>query len=156
MKASHRRLSAALAALCLLAACANPRDGALSAKSRSELDQWAESSLDIPQKYLKLAEKTAQLLQEASAQDQDQLAMDMFEKYVSDNDLAIRRITSEFRGWSHYADEDELNDLALQLYSEPYGRRLRELAPAFRQRISYSERWLQTYDAFFDRMAIRR
>ncbi|TAE59136.1 MAG: hypothetical protein EAZ89_02765 [Bacteroidetes bacterium] len=140
----------------LLLSCNNPRKGALSPESRGELYTWAISSLDTDKKYLKLAEKTAQMLEEAVNAPQDQQAMDIVTKFIFDNDLAITRISQEFRGWHRYAEPEEVSSFAALLNSQSYARRLRELVPMFRQRINYSEAWLREFDAFINKLEIRR
>ncbi|MDX1909494.1 MAG: hypothetical protein SF053_20815 [Bacteroidia bacterium] len=142
--------------LLFLSACWDPRQGALSAQSRTELDTWAASSLDVQKKYLKLAEKTAMLLQEAVSTPGDDQAMELIRKFAADNDFALRQISDEFDGWVNHTNDDDLMEFIAVLNVQPYSKTLRELEPIFRNRISYNDGYVREFDAFMSKLGIRR
>ncbi|MDX2287083.1 MAG: hypothetical protein NW241_23155 [Bacteroidia bacterium] len=142
--------------LCLLAAaCYSPRGGALSPEARGELYAVAHSSLETEKKYLRLAEKTAQLLQEAYSIPREDSAMAHIRRFYFDNETAIEKISREFDGWQRYASSEEVADFLGALLNQPYSRTLRDLTPAFRQRVSYYEPWVQEFDAFMRKLSFR-
>lgn len=142
--------------LCLLMSCGSPRKGALSPESRTELDNFAEGFIDIEKKYLKLAEMMAALLEEAAATPNDEAAMGLVQKFASDNDLAIETIAIEFDGWQKHVNQDDLMQFVGLLINQPSGKKLRRLVPAFRNRISYNDRWVREYDQLIRQMYFHR
>ncbi|GAB4425750.1 MAG: hypothetical protein OHK0039_43520 [Bacteroidia bacterium] len=135
--------------------CYNPDKGALSPDSRTELDLYAERFIDVEKKYLKVIEKLAQITEEAAAITQDQLAMEHIRKFASDNQRALDRIGTEFDGWQRYTDERSLILFIQLLNDQPSARKLRVLAPQFRERIRYNAAYLAEYDALLGRFDLR-
>jgi predicted small lipoprotein YifL len=152
------RLFGLLCLLLTLFACGNPRKGALSPESRTELDQFAEANISIEKKYLKLANKIVDLLDEAAALPDEAAAMELIRKFASDNDMAIQRIAAEFEGWQKHVNHDDQMDFVALLVQQPYGKKLKVLVPAFRNRLKARDNpgWLAEYDAFVGTLAIHR
>ncbi len=142
--------------LLVLGACKDPRDGALSPESRTELTNYALRNHDTSMKYIKLVEKVAELLDEASAQRNNGQAMELVRKFRSDNDLALRLISKEFEGWQRHVDHDELMDFVYTLNRQPSAQKLRQLAPAFRRRISSNDAFAKDYDELLAFLEMRQ
>ncbi len=138
-----------------LTACNDPRRGALSPESRTELEQYAARNTDIQKKYLVMTDKVAQLLAEAAAKD-DATAMAMIRKFTSDNQAALEQIADEFDGWQRHVEHPELIEFVMLLNEQPYTRRLRRLVPAFRRRISYDDALLRDFDRLMWYFDIRK
>lgn len=149
------RSLAALSLFLLLLACGNPRRGALSPQSRTELEQYALKSTDIQKKYLMMTEKVSQLLSEAVAKD-DATAMAMITKFTADNERALVQIAEDFDGWQRHVEHPELIEFVILLNEQPYTRRLRQLVPAFRRRISYNQAYLRQFDQLIYYFEIRQ
>ncbi len=135
--------------------CGDPRRGALSPETRTELTLFATRSMDTPKKYYKLTETLAKVLDEASSKRSNQEAMDVIQKFRADNDFALGLIATEFDGWQRHVDHDELMNFVYILNRQAYTRKLRELAPAFRRRVSGNSQYLKEFDELMSFLEMR-
>ena len=140
----------------LLAGCYDPRKGALSPDSRTELDTYADQFIDVEKKYLKAAELLAQLLDEAAAMPSDAAAMEHIRKFADDNELALEKIGAAFDGWQRHVNQEDLVAFLQLLNEQPAARRLRVLVPRFRERIAQNAAWRAEFDALVDHFMLKR
>ncbi|MCB0839198.1 MAG: hypothetical protein KDD99_21145 [Bacteroidetes bacterium] len=144
--------------ICLLGSllsCGNPRKGALDPEVRTELDLLAEKDMYVGNKYMRMAEKYALLLEEASAMPIDEEAMAHLRDFFADNQLALTLLSTEFDRWQKYIDNEELTAFALKLRNQPFSQKLKRLIPAFRKRISYNQEFVREYDHIMSYIEIR-
>lgn len=135
--------------------CGDPRRGALSPESRTELTSYALRNVNTPMKYYKLMERMAQLLDQASANRSTAAAMEAIQKFRADNELALGVIAQEFDGWQRHVGHDELIDFVYTLNQQPYTRKVRQLAPAFRRRVSDNDQYLREFDELMSVLEMR-
>ncbi|MEZ4773932.1 MAG: hypothetical protein R3D00_12175 [Bacteroidia bacterium] len=136
--------------------CGNPGKGANSPEARTELDLLSSSDIYVGNKYLRMAEKIALLLEECAAIDTDQDAMTHFRDFAADNEFALDALTDEFDKWQKNIDDEEKMIFVMKLRTQPFAAKLRRLEPAFRSRIAYDKTFVAEYDALMDRLEIRR
>lgn len=141
---------------CCLLGCYQPGTGANSEVSRGELEQFIGQNVDTEKKYYILAEKMAQLLDEAAAISNDEAAMDHLRKFYNDNKTALTQIEREFDGWQRNVSQDQLIDFVLILNEQAYARRLQQLVSSFRERIKYRSDWVQEFNVLVGILDIKR
>ncbi|MDX2246637.1 MAG: hypothetical protein SF052_07680 [Bacteroidia bacterium] len=142
--------------LLLNTGCNSPGKGANSPEARSELDLLSSSDTYVGNKYLRMAEKIALLLEEAAAIETDQAAMTHIRDFAADNAFALDALTDEFDKWQKNIDDEEKMFFVMKLRAQPFSAKLRNLVPAFRNRIAYDKTFLAEYDALTGRLEIRR
>ena len=138
-----------------LMACSNPRKGALDPEVRSELDMLADKDVYVGNKYLRMAEKYALLLEEAAAIEQDEEAMAHLRNFVVDNQVALNLLSGEFDRWQKYIDNEEFMFFVLKLRSKPFSQKLKQLTPAFRRRVSYNQEYVREFDQIMSYIEVR-
>ena len=130
----------------LSSGCKNPKTGALSPEVRSELDSLAEASISAHDKYFKLADRIAELLDEAAASQTEEAAMAKIQEFSTENSLALTRLGNELDVWQKYLNNEDRMFIVMQLQAQDFTTRLNRLGPSFRKRISYNNQWVRQYD----------
>ena len=131
------RITVLFLGLCLLLlACGNPRKGALSPDARSALDKLADQNLEPKKKYLILARRYVQLLDETAAFSTNAQALAHLEKFNSDNQNALSRLYGQFDGWQRNTNEQDLMLFLMELNEEDFAPKLRRLERDLRARLN--------------------
>lgn len=135
--------------------CTNPQKGANSPQARTELNQLAEKDIYVGNKYLRMAEKIALLLEESAGMS-DQAAITHIRDFASDNAYALEEISGEFDAWQKGIDDEEMMFFVMKLRTKEFSTKLRYLVPAFRSRIKDNKEFLAEYDALVSKLEVFR
>ncbi len=119
--------------------CKNPRLGALSPVTRTEIQMLASSGSAPEEKYDKLARKMSVLLKEGAAMKNDGAMMDHFRSFYQENELALKDLQKQFDPWLKHLEPDEMNDFIIELNSHQYAIQLRDLRKQIESRLAYNK-----------------
>ena len=136
----------ALCVVSMTSGCKNPKSGALSPEVRTELDSLAEANISAHDKYFKLAERIADLLNEAAGSPTEEAAMAKIQEFTTENSLALSRLGSEMDVWQKHLNSEDRMAMVMQMQAQDFTSRLNRISPSFRKRISYNDQWLRQYD----------
>ncbi len=143
--------------LLLLIACGNPQKGALSPETRSELDSLYENyRIETEEKYHRLADRMAQLLDEALAKRTDELMMNHLREFHQENEIALHNIEEEIQDWTRNISDDERAGFIMRLNAKPYAETLRKRRKQILRRVRYSKDFQYEYRKLFSILDLSR
>lgn len=140
----------------LLASCAQPQSGALSPDTRTELDKLADRNIDVREKYFQLSIRLAQIMEETAATENDAAAIGKITEFLSDNDVALSRLSSQFDNWAKHETDEVVVGFITDYNEQTSARKLRQLAPRLHQRFRYEQRYVSQLEELVGFISIRR
>ncbi|MEL6256327.1 MAG: hypothetical protein AAFR87_30265 [Bacteroidota bacterium] len=141
----------------LLQACKDPKSGALSPETRTELDVLADDPYKPPsQKYIELSRVMAKLLDEASAKPGDAAAVAHIVEFTTENDAALDRLYGELDKWQKHMENEDRMLFVMNLMAEKSTTTLQNRSRSFRRRISGNPDWLRQYDQAMSYLDFRK
>ncbi|MEM6804449.1 MAG: hypothetical protein AAF696_23820, partial [Bacteroidota bacterium] len=147
MQNNLRLLFVLIISILLLQACRDPKSGALSPGTRTELDDLADDPIIKPtRKYIELTRIVSRLLDEAMAKPTEVAAMAHLEEFATENDAALARLARELDKWQKHMTNEERMFFVTTLLSEKSTSQLRDRSYRFRKRISGNTDWLKIFD----------
>lgn len=136
--------------------CADPQSGSLSPDVRTELDRLADSSMDYREKYFDLSSRIVQIMEEVAAIENDAQSIAKLREYMSDNDVALKRLKSQFDGWQKHEDDETVVGFITQYNEQSSARRIRVLAPRLHARFAYDKTYVADLETLVHLISIRR
>ncbi|MEM6346267.1 MAG: hypothetical protein AAF927_20425 [Bacteroidota bacterium] len=148
---------AIIVGICLTVfSCAGPQSGSLSPDVRSELDKLADSSMDYREKYFDLSSRIVQIMEEVAAIENDAQAIEKLREYMSDNDVALKRLKSQFDGWQKHEDDEAVVAFITRYNEQDSARRIRNLAPRLHKRFAYDKSYVADLETLVHLISLRR
>lgn len=136
--------------------CAGPQSGSLSPDVRTELDKLADSSKDYREKYFDLSARLIQIMEEVAAIENDAQAIAKLREYMSDNDVALARLKSQFDGWQKHEDDETVVAFITKYNEQASARRIRVLAPRLHARFAYDDSYVADLEKLIHLISVRR
>lgn len=140
-----------------LVGCYNPRKGALSTETRTELDELSSQvKRETEEKYHILADKIALVLEEALNRKTDEAMIAYTQKFISDNEFALTTLSKEIDEWFKFMNEEDRNRFFMVMLTESYPSRLRRLIPAYRARLDGRPKDLENFEQLLKTIEFRK
>jgi len=98
----------------------------------------------------------ALLLKEGMDIGDNQMAMDHLRTFYEQHGVALKKISHEFNGWYRFADPQDVTDFFKAINEQPSAKKLKQMVPAFRQRISYNLAWEKEFEILTGYMDLHR
>lgn len=136
--------------------CGVPQSGSLSPDVRTELDKLGDSSMDYREKYFNLSTKVVQVLDEVAAIENDAQAIAKLREYMSDNDVALKRLKSQFNGWQKHEDDETVVAFITKYNEQASARQIRVLAPRLHSRFAYDKSYVADIETLIHLISVRR
>ena len=118
----------------LLIACRQPQKGTLSVQAQTELEILADRQWETEEKFHKLAEIIARVLEEALAKNDDAAMINHLQEFYSLNEDALRQLQAEIDFWFKYVDKEEKNEFLMRFWPRDYAKSLRQSEAHFFRR----------------------
>lgn len=125
--------------LIILGGCFVPNQGSTSPEVRTELDILAEQAIPASEKYLQLGKVVSILLDETAAIAQNQAAAAHMERFLSDNESALRLLHIQLDNWEKNLTEEDRLLFMMELLAKPYSTKLASQSKALTNRFSEDE-----------------
>lgn len=125
--------------LILLSSCFVPNQGSTSPEVRTELDDLADLAIPASEKYLQLGKVVSILLDETAAIAQNEAAAAHMERFLSDNESALRLLHIQLDNWEKNLTEEDRLLFMMELLAKPYSTRLKSQSRALKNRFSGNE-----------------
>ncbi len=136
--------------------CAGPQSGSLSPDTRTEMDKLADQNIDMREKYYQLSIQLAQIMEETAAIENDAAAIEKLREFLSDNDVALARLSSQFDNWQKHESDENVITFITQYNEQPSARKMRQLAPRLHQRFAYEKGYVRDLEKLVDFISVRR
>lgn len=140
----------------ILGGCFVPNQGSTSPEIRTELDDLADQAVAVDEKYLSLAKVVSVLLDETSAIAQNEAAADHLNRFVSDNESALRLLTIQLDNWEKHLTEEDRLLFMMELLAKPYSTRLAAQQQALTNRFSDNSTHLSYLQQVTEILAFKR
>lgn len=152
------RIVLGLFVCCLfLFACGEPKKGALSPETRSELDALVDNyHIEPGEKYHRLARRMGQLLNEAYAKRTDEGMMDHLREFNQENETALRILREELQTWLRNLPDNERAKFIIRVNAEDYAEDLRKRRKQFLYRVRNSPDYKREFLTLFGILDLHR
>ncbi|MFK7925533.1 MAG: hypothetical protein AB8H47_26510 [Bacteroidia bacterium] len=136
--------------------CGGPQSGSLSPDVRTELDKLADSSMDYREKYFNLSSRIVQILDEMAAIENDAQSIAKLREYMSDNDVALKRLKNQFDGWQKHEDHETVVTFITKYNEQSSARQIRVLAPRLHSRFAYDKSYVADIETLVHLISVRQ
>ena len=109
----------------LTLSCKQPQKGTLSVQAQTDLEVLAARQWETEDKFHKLAEIIAGVMEEALAKPDDAAMINHIKEFNSINEDALRQLGAEIDFWFKYVDKEEKNEFLMRFWPKDYAKKLR-------------------------------
>ncbi len=115
-------------------ACRQPQKGTLSVASQTELEILAARDWETEDKFQKLAEIIARVLEEALEKKDDAAMINHLKEFNSQNQDVLNQLQAEIDFWFKFVDKEEKNEFLMRFWPKKYAKSLRNSEAKFFRR----------------------
>lgn len=126
--------------------CKKPQKGTLSVQAQTELEILAERQWETEEKFHKLAEILARVLEEALAKDDDAAMINHLKDFSSLNEDALQQLQAEIDFWFKHVDKEEKNEFLMKFWPKDYAKSLRKSEARFFTRTQQRPEYRKHFD----------
>lgn len=131
--------------LLLFSACKKPQGGTLSVQAQTELEILAGRQWETEEKFHKLAEIIAGVLEEALTKNDDAAMINHLRDYATLNEDALRILQAEIDFWFKHVDKEEKNEFLMRFWPKDYAKSLRKSEAKFFRRTQEKPEYQQHF-----------